>query len=157
MPRKPFSALEAAAWAALAFAAKLNLKKVDIKRGAYRIDLRVTGTVSNVPVDFPVAGDSMQSGPQTTASSEGPSKEEIWTYAKQFMPASRLAEIEAEAIAFFTVHGRLPGVDEDAVKAAKPFLKKCRASSSETKAGAYTFCPDPDPEDLASAISRDAA
>ena len=141
----------------MAFAAKLNLKKVDIKRGTYRVDLRVTGTVSSIPVDFAVNGDAIQSGPQTTASSEGPSKDDLWAYAKRFLPASRLAEIEAEAIAFFGAHGRLPGVDDDASKASKLFLKKCRASSSETKAGAYTFAPDPDPEDLQAAIHREAA
>ena len=73
------------------------------------------------------------------------------------MPASRIAEIEAEAIALWAAEERLPGVDEDAAKACKPFLRQCRAASSSTKSGAFTFAEDPEAEDLAAAISRDAA
>ena len=157
MVRRSLSAAEASAWATLAYVAKLNLAKHDIARGSYRVDLRVTGTVSGHPVDFTIAGEGSQSGPQTTASSSGPGQDELWAYARTRMPASRLGEIEAEAIALWAAEERLPGVDEEAAKAAKPFLKKCRASNSTTKAGAFTFAADPDPDSLEAALDREAA
>ena len=157
MPRKSLSAAEAAAWATLAYCAKLNLSKQDIARGGYRVDLIVTGTVAGHPVSLTIAGEGTQSGPQTTASSSGPGQDELWAYARTRMPASRIAEIESEAIALWAAEERLPGVDDDAAKAAKPFLKQCRAASSTTKAGAFTFAADPDPEALAAAELRDAA
>lgn len=157
MVRRSLSAAEAAAWATLGYVAKLNLQKQDIARGSYRVDLRVTGTVSGHPVEITIAGEGTQSGPQTTASSSGPGQDELWAYARTRMPASRIAEIEAEAIALWAAEERLPGVDEDAAKAAKPFLKQCRAATSTTKAGAFSFAADPDPEDLSSALDREAA
>lgn len=139
MPRKPLTAAEAAAYAVLAYVAKLNLQKQDIKRGNYPVDLRITGTVAGYEIDIPIVGEGTQSGPQTTASSTGPSADELWAYARKHIPATRL-----------------PGVDETDAKAAKPFLKKCRAAKSSIKAGAFSFCASPDPDDLEAAMSRAA-
>lgn len=157
MPRKSLTAAEAAAWATLAYAAKINLSKQSIARGSYRVDLRVSGTVAGYPVDLTIAGEGTQSGPQTTASSSGPSQDELWAYARTRMAQSRIDEIEQEAVALWAAEERLPGVDEEAAKACKPFLKQCRAATSTTKAGSYTFAADPDPNDLAAAQLRDAA
>ena len=157
MPRKSLSASEAAAWAVLQYCAKLNLQKHEIARGNYPVELRVTGTVAGHRIDFAICGEATQSGPQTTASTTGPGKEELWALARLHIPATRIANIEAEAIALFAEEERLPGVNEDASKAAKPFLKNCRASQSTTKTGAFTFAADPDKDDLQAAILRDAA
>lgn len=157
MPRKPLTAAEAAAYAVLAYVAKLNLQKADIKRGNYPVDLRVTGTVAGYEIDMAIVGEGTQSGPQTTASSTGPSADELWAYARQHIPASRLQAIEDEAVALFAAEERLPGIEDADAKACKPFLKKCRAAKSSTKAGAFAFCAAPDPEDLEAAISREAA
>lgn len=157
MPRKNLSASEAAAWAVLQYCAKLNLQKHEISRGNYAVDLRVTGTVAGHRIDFAIVGEATQSGPQTTASSTGPGKEELWALARLHIPATRIAGIEAEAIALFAQEERLPGVTDEAAKEAKPFVKKCRASQSATKAGAFTFAADPDNDDLQAALLRDAA
>lgn len=156
MPRKPLTAAEAAAYAVLAYVAKLNLQKQDIKRGNYPVDLRITGTVAGYEIDIPIVGEGTQSGPQTTASSTGPSADELWAYARKHIPATRLPAIEDEAVALFAAEERLPGVDETDAKAAKPFLKKCRAAKSSIKAGAFAFCAAPDPDDLEAAMSRAA-
>ena len=157
MPRKPLTAAEAALYATLAYVAKLNLQKQAISRGNYRIDLRLVGTVAGHSIDISINGEGQQSGMQTTASTTGPSKEDLWAYARQHIPATRIAQVEADAIAMFADEGRLPGVADVDIAAAKTWLKKCRASESVTKAGAWTFAADPDPEDLQSAISREAA
>lgn len=157
MPRKSLSASEAAAWAVLGYCAKLNLAKHDIARGNYPIDLRVTGTVAGHPIDFLITGEATQSGPQTTASSTGPSKESLWALARQHIPSTRIAGIESEAIALFATEERLPNVTDDDEKAVKPFLKQCRASQTTTKAGAFTFAADADEADLESARQREAA
>lgn len=157
MPRKSLTAAEAAAWATLAYAAKLKLTKQDIARGSYRVDLRVSGAVAGHQVEFAIAGEGTQSGPQTTASSTGPSQADLWAYAKTRLPASRIDEIEREAIALWAAEERLPGVEDDQVKTAKQFLKQCRAACSTLKAGAFTFAADPDPDDVESALQREAA
>lgn len=157
MPRKSLSAAEAALWASLAYVSKLFLKKVDIARGQYRCDLRIIGTVAGHQVDVPLNGDGTQSGPQTTAASSGPSAAELWAFARRHIPRSRLDEVESQAIALWTSEERLPEVDEDAAKDAGLFLKRCRAATSTLKAGAFTFALDPDEDDLAEALEREAA
>lgn len=157
MPRKSLTAAEAAAWATLQYAAKLHLTKHEIARGSYRVDLIVRGTVAGHPIELVIAGEANQSGPQTTASSEGPSKEELWAYGMQGRSAERREGIEAEAVAMFAAEARLPGVREEDLPAAKQFLKLCRATAPKTKAGAFTFAADPDSDDLAAAVDRDAA
>jgi hypothetical protein len=157
MPRKSLSAAESALWAALAYLSKLFLKKVDVARGEYRTDLRIVGTVAGHDVDVPLHGLGTQSGPQTTAGSSGPSAAELWAFARCHIPRTRIAEVEAEAIALWTDQERLPGVAEEDAKDAGLFLKRCRAATSTTKAGAFTFAMDPDQDDLAAAVERDAA
>ena len=157
MPKKSLTASEAAAWATLAYAAKLHLAKQDIARGAYPVELHVTGTVGGHFIDFVIRGESTQSGPQTTASSTGPGADELWAYARKHIPGTRIEAIEREAVALFGAEERLPDVTPEDVKAAKPFLKQCRASGSKTKEGAFTFAADPEPEDLAAALDREAA
>ena len=157
MPRKPLSAAAATLWATLAYCSKLFLKKSDIKKGEYRVDVRVVGEVAGYPIDLPVHGLGTQSGPQTTAGSTGPGADDLWAYARLHIPATRIAAIEAEAKAFFAAEGRLPGVEEAASKDAGLWLKQCRAATSGTKAGAFTFAADPDQEDLAAAVERNAA
>lgn len=157
MPRKSLSSSKAAAWAVLGYCSKLNLQKDEIARGNYPIDLRVTGTVAGHPIDFAIKGESSQSGPQTTASSTGPSKESLWALARQHIPSTRIAGIESEAIALFAAEERLPNVNEDDEKAVKPFLKNCRATQPTTKAGAFTFAAIADEADLESVRQREAA
>lgn len=66
-------------------------------------------------------------------------------------------QIEREAVAMFAAEERLPGVGDDDTVAVKPFLRQCRASTSKTKDGAFTFAADPCPEDLETALEREAA
>lgn len=157
MPRKSVTAAEAVALATLAYHAKIHLARQEITRGSYRVDLRVTGTVAGHAIDMVIAGEGTQSGPQTTAASEGPSKEELWAYGMQGRSAERREAIEEEAVALFAAEARLPNVQDDDVARAKMFLKACRASAPKTKAGAYTFAADPDPDTLESALQREAA
>jgi hypothetical protein len=157
MPRKSLSSSEAAAWAVLGYVAKLNLAKHEIARGNYAVDLKVIGTVAGHEVEFAIKGEATQSGPQTTASSTGPSKESLWALARQHIPSTRISGIEADAIALFAEEERLPNVTDEDEKAVKPFLKNCRASQSTTKAGAFTFAAQADEADLESAHQREAA
>lgn len=157
MPRKPLTAAESTLWATLAYLAKLNLRKSDIKRGDYRVDLRIAGTIAGHQIDATVGGLGTQSGPQTTAGSTGPGADELWAYARRWIPRTQIAAAESEAIALWTADARLPGVEEPDAKDAGLFLKKCRAAISGTKAGAFTFALDADADALDAARESDAA
>ena len=157
MGRKSLVAAEAAALAIISFWAKLRLDKQEIAKGFYRADLRIVGTVAGHPIDWQIVGDGTQSGPQTVASSEGPGKDEVAAYLLSSVPRTRWDELIEQGIAYYADAGELPGVSEAALPAVKRFLKMCRASTSKTKAGAFTFAEAPDPDDLAAACERAAA
>lgn len=157
MARKSLTSAEAAAWATVAYVAKIRLQRQEIARGSYDTDLRLVGTVAGHEIDIPIVGEGVQSGPQTTASSTGPSKEELVAWGTRGWSKERFQREVDEAAALYGEEERLPGVTDEDLARVKPFIKRCRASTTTTKRGAYTFAEAPDPDDLENAIRREAA
>lgn len=156
MARPSLLAAGAAFWHTLQFVAKLRLKKGAVSEGHYHIDVRATGTVAGYEIDERIVGTGTQSAPQACASSHGAPQKHVVAWLWQHVPASRRAALRAEALAYFAECHALPGVTEEMEDDAGLWLKQLRATTTETKDGAYTFAPDPDPEDLQAAEERAA-
>jgi hypothetical protein len=147
----------AALWHAIGFVAKLHANRSDLRDDSrYRVDVRVTGNVAGYDVDKTIAGLLTVSGPQTKASSSAVPTAHLVAWLWLQIPASRRADLQAEAVAYFSDREELPGVLENDEDAAKLWLKQLRCSKPKQVDGAVTFAPDPDSDDLAAAERRAA-
>lgn len=147
-----------ALWHTLQSWAKLFANRKQLRDDTrYRVEITVSGTVAGYPVEESLAGWLSVGSPSVQSSSHAVPTADLVAWLWQQVPATRRSELQELLAAYWTEHQEVPDVDEAAVKAAKLWLQRLRATVAKEREGPVSLELDGDPDTVAEAEKRLAA
>jgi hypothetical protein len=145
-------------WHALATWSKLHANRKLLRDDTrYRVDIQISGTVAGYEVSETLSGWLAVGATSLQASSHSVPTADLTAWLIQQIPSTRRVELQELLAAYWAEHQEVPDVDESAVKAAKLWLQRLRATVPKEREGPVSLALDGDPDTTAAAEERWAA